>query len=164
MIWGRVMRHKVATSSAHPSNPFDQRPAFQRSRLTRKASAILEGDGRLALPRRFRDLCANIAADAGGVDRLSTIQLDLIRKYASLAMLGEKLQADLINGREVNLGELVVISSTLSRLATRIGLKRVAKDVTPSLDEFMRQRGHGRVRLPRQIQHEADKFEDAADD
>jgi hypothetical protein len=118
----------------------------------------------LALPRRFRDLCANIAADAGGVDRLSTIQLDLIRKYASLAMLGEKLQADLINGREVNLGELVVISSTLSRLATRIGLKRVAKDVTPSLDEFLRQRGQGRVRVARQIEHDADEFEDAADD
>lgn len=116
----------------------------------------MEGDGRLALPRRFRDLCSYIASDLGGADHLSTIQLDLIRRYAGLAVLAEKLEADAINGREVALGEMILIANTLARLSRRIGLKRVAKDVTPpSLDEieneYSARKGNRRVRL---IEHE----------
>lgn len=132
------MSRKVATSSAYQSNPFKKAIPTHRAKLTRKVSAILEGDGRLALPRRFRDLCACIAADQGGAERLPTIKLDLIRRYAGLAILAERIESDLINGREVDLSELVVISSTLSRLATRIGMTRSARDVTPSLDQYVR--------------------------
>jgi len=148
------MRHKIATSSAHPSNPFQKRSAYHSSRITKRVAAVIEGDGRLALPRRFRDLCAGIASDLGGAEHLSTIQLDLIRRYAGLAVLAEKLEADVINGREVALGEMILIASTLARLSRRIGLKRVAKDVTPSLDEYLKDRGGQAGKRSRTIDHD----------
>ncbi len=150
------MRHKIATSSAHPSNPFQKRSAYHSSRITKRVAAVIEGDGRLALPRRFRDLCAGIASDLGGAEHLSTIQLDLIRRYAGLAVLAEKLEADVINGREVALGEMILIASTLARLSRRIGLNRVAKDITPSLDAIENEYRNKAPRRVRLIEHEED--------
>jgi hypothetical protein len=127
-------------------------------------AAVIEGDGRLALPRRFRDLCAHIAADLGGPDHLSTIQLDLIRRYAGLAVLAEKLEADLINGRDVALGEMIFIASTLARLSRRIGLKRIAKNINPapSLADIEREYANRkpRQRLGRVIEHDDEDGDD----
>jgi hypothetical protein len=48
------------------------------------------------------------------------------------------LEARLANGEEVDIAEHALLSSTLVRLAQRIGINRVAKDQTPTLNDYLR--------------------------
>jgi hypothetical protein len=59
-------------------------------------------DGRSSLSRRFRDIVADIASDLGGYDQLSEIQRQLVRRIASLAMMAEAIEADLVGSRDID--------------------------------------------------------------
>jgi hypothetical protein len=107
-----------------------------RSRVSNgtKGAMLPKIDGRSATARRIYDIASAIATDLGGADRLSETRLSLVRRFASLAALAEQHEANIANGEEVDVAELAHLSSTLCRLATRIGLKRIARDVTPLAD------------------------------
>ena len=80
---------------------------------------------------------AQIAIDQGGADRCSETRMQLIRRFASGAVLAEALEARLARGEPVDIAEHALLSSTLVRLAQRIGINRVVKDLTPSLSEYL---------------------------
>ena len=63
--------------------------------------------------------------------------MQLIRRFASGAVLAEALEARLVTGEQVDIAEHALLSSTLVRLAQRIGINRVVKDLTPSLSEYL---------------------------
>ena len=67
--------------------------------------------------------------------------MQLIRRFASGAVLAEELEARLARGEPVNIAEHALLSSTLVRLAHRIGLERRAKNVTPALRDYLEERG-----------------------
>jgi hypothetical protein len=78
-------------------------------------------------------------ADMGGIDRVSEIKLGLLRRLAATTVQAEVLEAQMINGEVVDVGTLCVLASTTVRLSTRLGLERVARDVTPpSVEEYAR--------------------------
>ena len=54
-----------------------------RSKVTNSRQVFIEGDARLKVSRRFRDVLASIATDLGGVDRLSEGQKQLARRCAN---------------------------------------------------------------------------------
>ena len=109
-----------------------------RSRLSNQREILPGVDQRLAIARRYRDLVAQIAQDQGGADRCSEARMQLIRRFASGAVLAEALEARLANGEEVDIAEHALLSSTLVRLAQRIGINRIARDVSPSLSDILR--------------------------
>jgi hypothetical protein len=88
-------------------------------------------DGRSATARRIYDIAAQVAADLGGADQLSETRLSLIRRFASISALLEEQEVMIANRQPIDLPAYAHMSSTLVRLATRIGLKRVARDITP---------------------------------
>jgi hypothetical protein len=120
-----------------------------RSRLskTRKKTArtrvsngrdILPGiDGRSVTARRYRDLATAIATDQGGADHLSEARIQLIRRFAAAAVLAEAMEARLVAGEKIDTGEHALLCSTLVRLASRIGIDRRSKDVTPLLKDYL---------------------------
>jgi hypothetical protein len=122
----------------------------KRALATRKASArsrvsngkdILPGvDGRSPLARRYRDISATIISDMGGVDRCSEARLQLIRRFAASAVMAEAMESELVNGKPVNVTEHSLLSSTLVRLAARIGINRLPKNITPHLHDYLEQR------------------------
>ena len=120
--------------------PLAPRPPTTRSRVSNGGCFLPGGvDGRSATARRMYDIASAIATDLGGADRLSETQVSLIRRFASLAALAEAQEARLAAGEEVvDVAALAQLSSTLCRLASRIGLKRVARDVTPTLADILR--------------------------
>ena len=69
---------------------------------------------------------------------MSETRISLIRRFASLAVLAEEQEVKIANGEPIDVNRYAHMSSTLVRLATRIGLKRVAKDITPALHEYQR--------------------------
>ena len=130
------MAPRHASSSAHLTKPFEERSATQRSRLSRRVDSLLEGDARLPLPRLFRDICREVATDLGGADGLSVIQRTLIQRYAAMCILGTRIDSDIVQGKPVDVKEAALVASTQARLASRLGIKRQARDVTPDLRTY----------------------------
>ena len=66
--------------------------------------------------------------------------MQLIRRFASGAVLAEELEARLARGEPVDIAEHALLSSTLVRLAQRIGIDRRAKNITPALRDYLEER------------------------
>jgi hypothetical protein len=97
-------------------------------------------DGRSATARRFRDIVRAVGVDQGGLAQLSEARLQLVRRFAALCCHAELLEARLANGEQIDIGEHSNLSSTLVRIASRIGIDRIPKDITPSLGEYLKRR------------------------
>jgi hypothetical protein len=98
-------------------------------------------DGRSASARRFRDLVNAFVADMGGLDRCSEIKLGLVRRLAAATVQAELLEARMVNGEQVDIGQLCTLASTTVRIASRLGLERRAKNVTPTVQDYLTNHG-----------------------
>lgn len=94
-------------------------------------------DSRTKAAKRFDAIAQGIANDLGGEEHLSTIQRHLVEGFAGCALHVQDLNARLLLGAQVDLTEHSQVLSTMVRLASRLGLGRVAREV-PSLDEYLR--------------------------
>ena len=121
------------------SRPIQNRKPHGRSRLTNKKDLLPGVDGRTVVYRRFRDIASQVALDQGGLDQLSEARLQLVRRFAAAAVLAEQLEAALANGQEINIAEHGLLCSTLVRIAQRIGINRVPRDVSLTLADILRE-------------------------
>jgi hypothetical protein len=102
-----------------------------RSRVSNGRDILPGVDGRSLIARRYRDISFAIFQDAGGIERCSEARQQLIRRFAACSVLAESMEAELANGKPINIAEHSQLSSTLTRLASRIGIDRRAHDITP---------------------------------
>lgn len=102
-----------------------------RSRVTNGKRAFVEGDGKSAWARRWKDIVALHAADLGGPDALSEAQASLCRRCATLEVELEQLEGRLSMGRSVDLDVYARVAGHLRRYLETLGVRRVSKDVTP---------------------------------
>jgi hypothetical protein len=87
--------------------------------------------------RLFRDLVDNIASDLGGWEHLSTLQQQLVRRAAIMSALCEREEAKAVNDDPAfNLEFLGIACDRMGRIADRLGLYRVAKNV-PTLAQYL---------------------------
>ena len=112
-----------------------------RSRVT-NGSALLPGvvDQRSVPARRYRDLVSLIIADQGGIERMSELRLQLIRRFAAQSVQAKSMEADLANGKTIDVAQHSLLCSTLVRLAQRIGIDRRSKDITPLLRDYLEEK------------------------
>lgn len=89
-------------------------------------------DGRTALARRYRDLCAALASDLGGQPTVA--QAMLIRRAAGLAVQCETMERSLAAGGAVHEDKYTKLVNTLGRVLGMLGLQRVARDAGPVFD------------------------------
>ena len=108
-----------------------------KSRVSNGVDVLPNVDGRGLVARRYRDIAAAIAADQGGVDHISETRLQLIRRFAAAAVLAEAAEARLANGEHINIGEHALLSSTLVRIAQRIGIVRRSRNIVPDLRDYL---------------------------
>jgi hypothetical protein len=94
-------------------------------------------DRRTAASKKFDAIASAIAEDLGGSDRLSTVQKHLVEAFAGVALAVNDLNARLLLGEEIDLIEQTQAVSTMVRVAQRIGINRVARDVG-GLGELLR--------------------------
>jgi hypothetical protein len=116
------------------SRSLTARKPTARSRITNGNSLLPGIDGRSVVARRYQDIIASLTSDAGGHGNISEARHQLIRRFAALAVLAENIEAKLAMGETIDLAQHALISSTLVRLATRLGINRHAKTVTPLRD------------------------------
>jgi hypothetical protein len=120
------------------------RPLKARSRLTNGKDIVAGLDQRSAEYRRFRDILCQIIADLGGAEQLSEGQRQLARRCATIAIECERMESQSVAGKKIDLEVYGALTDRLGRAFQRLGLKRVPRDVTPTLGSVLRQRDGAR--------------------
>jgi hypothetical protein len=117
-------------------------PPAQRSAVTNgRLFATAIRDGRSGWSRRLQDLLSLDIADLGGEDMVSDAERSLIRRIATITVELEWIEQKFaLSSKGPSAEELDMYlrgSNSLRRLLESIGLKRVARDVTPpTLDDI----------------------------
>jgi hypothetical protein len=119
------------------SSVLQERKRRARSAVSNGTNVLPGVDGRSVASRRYRDIVAALATDQGGSERLSEARLQLIRRFAAAAVLAEGLEAKLVGGEDIDIAEHALLCSTLVRVAQRIGINRIPKNVTPTLAQYL---------------------------
>jgi hypothetical protein len=100
--------------------------------------SLLNTDGRSVWARRYRDLVVMLSDDLGGASSLSELKLGLIRRVAALTIEAERLEVRLAEGDEsVDIDALGRVSGHIRRISETLGLDRISRDVTPTLDQIV---------------------------
>jgi len=124
-------------------NPHAARPRFHPPKAPRGRSAVTNGckllmsGGATQWGRRFADLVAEHAQDLGGAAVLTEAQIGLIRRVSALECELELREDKLAAGGEVDLDEFARVSGHCRRLWETLGLCRVKRDLTPTIDELV---------------------------
>ena len=129
---GEVVQQKSADSE-----PIRRRKSHGRSRVSNGHDVLPDVDGRSVIARRYRDIARAILVDQGGVEQCSESRQQLVRRFAAAAVLAEQMESKLARGDEIDVQQHALLCSSLVRLAQRIGIERVARDVTPSLGDLL---------------------------
>ena len=93
-------------------------------------------DARTNAAKAFDRLASAIEADLGGRDQCSTIQLALIEAFCGSAITLDALNAKLALGLPVDVSQHSQCVGAMVRVASRLGLHRVAKPV-PDLHQYL---------------------------
>ena len=64
-------------------------------------------------------------------------RLQLIRRFSAAACLAEQLEAKLANGAEISIAEHALLTSSMVRVAQRIGIDRLPKNIAPNLRDYL---------------------------
>jgi hypothetical protein len=128
----------IARVDSQPSRSIEQLKRYGRSRVSNGTDVLPHVDGRSLIARRLRDIQSAIMIDQGGAERLSEARLQLVRRFAAAAVIAEQLEADLANGKPIDIAHHALLCSTLVRVARQIGVNRIARDITPTLDQYLR--------------------------
>ena len=117
----------------------------QKSRVA-NGSALLPGvDGRSLWARRAKELLAAHIQDLGGPDHVSEAERALAKRCAVLVTELERREASFARDGEVSDQALAIYQTsvnTLRRTLESLGLQRRAKDVTPDLGTYLREKGY----------------------
>jgi hypothetical protein len=125
------------------NHPVITRPTWDhkstaRSRVTNQSDhagrmILPDIDGRRLVARRFRDIASAVARDLGGVDQLTEVKKQLIRRFAAAAVVAENRETALCKGEDIDLRRYGTLCNTIVRLAHKLGMDRVPRDITDSL-------------------------------
>lgn len=103
-------------------------------------SVALAGvDGRTLAARRFREITSRIEDDLG--NDLTEAQRAIMARAATLAVWCEEAETEFANSKDFDPATYSTVANAMRRLLSDLGLKRVARDVTPSLDSYISKKG-----------------------
>jgi hypothetical protein len=111
-----------------------------RSRITNRSAVLPDVDGRSTWVRRLRDLIAIHLADLGGVDNVSEAERSIVRRIATLTVELERMESVFAVAGEAKPAQIDLYQRTansLRRLLESVGIERRARDITPSLGEYL---------------------------
>ncbi len=118
-------------------------PAKQRRRAPHRTTrpqllTRSQLDGRTGPAKAFDRLVGDIESDLGGHGELSAIELALVQAFAGASITLDALNAKLMLGETIDLGQHAQAVSAMVRVAARLGLQRRAKDIGPTLSDILR--------------------------
>jgi hypothetical protein len=127
----------------HPIEPRLNRRSKRRRPYTGKKArpyAPTQLDHRTVAFKMYDALIGDVIQDLGGESVITTVQRELVEAFAGIAIRVKDLNTRGLAGQDVDLGQLSVAASTMVRLASRIGVQRIPREVevTPSVSQYLR--------------------------
>jgi hypothetical protein len=86
---------------------------------------------------RFRSLVVSIVSDLGGQDALSAGELQLVRRCAMISVQCEVMEQQAAANQTFDVTAYGTLTGHLTRALKAIGLKRVPRDITPTLQKYL---------------------------
>jgi hypothetical protein len=127
--------HPDATSAPPPAKK--KRRHWTAHRKTRPQLILRsELDGRTNAAKYFDRLVTAIENDLAGADQLSSVEKVLVEAFVGAAVSLQHLNGKLALGQEINISEHSSCVGALVRVASRLGIGRRSRDVTPTLHEI----------------------------
>jgi hypothetical protein len=112
-----------------------------RSAISNGSSLLVGVDERSVWCRRLRDLVNDAISDLGGRDMVSSAEMILVRRASMLALQCEMMETRWAqNEGEASAKQIETyqrVTGALRRTLESLGLRRRARDVTPSLQEYI---------------------------
>ncbi len=96
-------------------------------------------DGRTNAAKIFDRLVADIEADLAGRDQMSAIEHQLVEAFAGAAVTLHHLNTKLALGESIDVSQHAQCVGAMVRVASRLGLTRRSRDVTPRLSDILRE-------------------------
>jgi hypothetical protein len=121
-----------------PRKPNGQGPPRKSRAFKARLLSCEELDGRTHARKHFLAVAKGVSEDLGGVDFLSTVQKTLVESFAGIAVLVADTNTRLMRGDKIDVLAHAQTVSTLVRVATRIGLHRVPRELS-TLSEYLRE-------------------------
>jgi hypothetical protein len=121
--------------SRHP--PSREKPKRQHKATKPQLLTRAQLDGRTNAAKMFDRLVVDIEADLGGRDQLSTIERALVEGFVGAAVTMYNLNTRLALGETIDLAEHAQAVSAMVRVASRLGLQRRPREVTPNLKDYL---------------------------
>ena len=139
-----VKKRKHLSAITNGTRLFQAPPRKRKHTSSAKAGDKLfdpeTADLRTRAGMRFRDTYEQILEDLGGSAHLSEGQRQLARRAAILSNQCELMEIAAVAGEPFDVDCYGQITDRLGRCFQRLGLKRVARDVTPTLDQYVKHR------------------------
>jgi hypothetical protein len=95
-------------------------------------------DARTRAAKQYNALVTGISNDLGG--DLSIVQQSLVEAFASMVVTLRDSTARMLLGEVMDIGERAQVASAMVRLSNKLGVERVAKDITPDLQSYLASR------------------------
>jgi hypothetical protein len=120
-----------------------KRHKLGRSRVTNAMSrgslVWIDGqDKRGPVPRRIADIVSLIISDLGGPAELTETPRQIVTRIATMAVWCETQDAQVADGKEIDISLYQTVANSLRRLCETLGLERVSKDITPDIATYSR--------------------------
>ena len=90
---------------------------------------------RAGAARRVRTYARRLERDLGG--DLSVQQQQLVARASMLAVLCEHTETSLLLGHPASIADYLAAVSVQKQLLAALGLRRVPRDITPTLDQYL---------------------------
>lgn len=133
-----VKAEKVRVRGDRRSAPAQVRRWKNGHRLGKVTLLTLDDlDLRTGVAVFFKRIVNGVTADLAGVDNISTVEKTLITAFAGAAIYVEDLNVKTLRGEKVDVGEFAAACSTLVRIASKLGVSRRARDVSPTLEQYL---------------------------
>jgi hypothetical protein len=107
--------------------PWRKRPLLAKHGIDKRSPAYLE----------TQKLITEIETDLGGADQLSAAERQLVQHAALLGAMLADMELSYLAGKAIDTSEYGFLVGVQHRLFSLIGLRRRARDVTPSIDEYL---------------------------
>ena len=125
-----------------------EKPSRRRSKRATRPQLLMRSqlDGRTNAAKFFDSLVADIEADLSGRDQLTAIQRALVEAFAGACVSLQHLNAKLALGEEIDISQHAQCVGAMVRVASRLGIERRQKDITPTLADIAREIGADKER------------------
>lgn len=102
--------------------------------------SLADLDRRTAAAKAAFELKAGIVADLGGEDALTRMQIVLVDNIALLGAALSDMAARYLAGEGADLALYSTLANSQRRLLADLGLDRRARDITPDLHSYLKER------------------------